>query len=91
MARISVERAHDLGREAAKEKAEVLVQKLADKYSIKPEWSGDTVKLAGSGVSGTVSVLDDLIKVEVEVGFLMSAFSSTIKTEIEKALDKALV
>jgi putative polyhydroxyalkanoate system protein len=91
MPRISVERAHDLGREVAKQKAEVLVQKLADKYSIKPEWSGDTVKLSGSGVSGTVSVLDDLIKVEVEIGLLMSAFSGTIKGEIEKALDKALV
>jgi putative polyhydroxyalkanoate system protein len=67
------------------------MQKLADKYSIKSEWSGDTVKLTGSGVTGTVSVLDDLIKVEVEIGLLMSAFSGTIKGEIEKALDKALV
>jgi putative polyhydroxyalkanoate system protein len=91
MPRISVERAHDLGREVAKQKAEVLMQKLADKYSIKSEWSGDTVKLTGSGVTGTVSVLDDLIKVEVEIGLLMSAFSGTIKGEIEKALDKALV
>lgn len=91
MARISVERAHDLGREAAKQKAEVLVQKLAEKYSVEPKWSGDTVKLAGSGVSGTVSVFDALIRVEVDVNFLMSAFSGTIKSEIEKALDKALV
>lgn len=91
MPRISVERAHDLGREVAKQKAEVLMQKLADKYSIKSEWSGDTVKLTGSGVTGTVSVLDDLIKIEVEIGLLMSAFSGTIKGEIEKALDKALV
>ncbi|MDB6047499.1 MAG: polyhydroxyalkanoic acid system protein [Pseudomonas sp.] len=91
MARISVERAHDLGREAAKQKAETLVQKLAEKYSLEPNWTGDTVKLAGSGVSGTVSVFDELIKVEVEVGFLMSAFSGTIKSEIEKALDKALL
>ena len=91
MARISVERAHDLGHEAAKQKAKVLVQKLAEKYSIQPQWSGDTVKLAGSGVSGTVSVFDASIKVEVEVGFLMSAFTGTIKSEIEKALDKAFV
>ncbi|MDY7562963.1 polyhydroxyalkanoic acid system family protein [Pseudomonas sp. 10B1] len=91
MARISVERAHDLGREAAKQKAEILVKKLAEKYSVEPKWSGDTVKLAGSGVSGTVSVFDEWIKVEVEVGFLMSAFSGTIKSEIEKALDKVLV
>lgn len=91
MARISVERAHDLGREAAKQRADVLVRKLAEKYSVEPQWSGDTVKLAGSGVSGTVSVFDALIRVEVDVSFLMSAFSGTIKSEIEKALDKALV
>jgi putative polyhydroxyalkanoate system protein len=90
MARISVERAHDLGKEGARAKAETLVQKLADQYGLEPQWSGDTVKLKRSGVKGEVAVGEKSIKVDVELGMLMSAMSGTIKAEIEKALDKIL-
>ncbi|MBP5072929.1 polyhydroxyalkanoic acid system family protein [Pseudomonas chlororaphis] len=91
MARISVERAHCLGKEAAREKADQLAQKLADQYGLEPQWSGDTLNLKRSGVKGAVQVGDDSIRVDVELGLLMSAMSGMIKSEIEKALDKALV
>ncbi|MCK9800433.1 polyhydroxyalkanoic acid system protein [Pseudomonas chlororaphis] len=90
MAHISVERAHGLGKEAARAKAEQLAQKLADQYGLEPKWAGDTLNLKRSGVKGAVQVGDDSIKVDVELGLLMSAMSGMIKSEIEKALDKAL-
>ncbi|MCK1783757.1 MULTISPECIES: polyhydroxyalkanoic acid system family protein [Pseudomonas] len=90
MARITVERAHSLGKEGARAKAEKLAQKLQDQYGLQPSWSGDTLNLKRSGVKGTVLVADDLLRIDVELGLLMSAMSGTIKTEIEKALDKAL-
>jgi len=37
-----------------------------------------------------VKVAEDSLRIEVELGLLMSAMSGTIKSEIEKALDKAL-
>ena len=90
MARITVERAHTLGKEGARAKAEKLAQKLQDQYGLQPSWSGDTLNLKRSGVKGTVQVAADLLRIDVELGLLMSAMSGTIKTEIEKALDKAL-
>jgi putative polyhydroxyalkanoate system protein len=90
MARITVERAHSLGKEGARAKAEKLAQKLQDQYGLQPSWSGDTLNLKRSWVKGTVLVADDLLRIDVELGLLMSAMSGTIKTEIEKALDKAL-
>ena len=90
MARITVERAHTLGKEGARAKAEKLAQKLQDQYGLEPSWSGDTLNLKRSGVKGTVLVADDSLRIDVELGLLMSAMSGTIKTEIEKALDKAL-
>ena len=90
MARITVERAHTLGKEGARAKAEKLAQKLQDQYGLEPSWSGDTLSLKRSGVKGTVQVAADLLRIDVELGLLMSAMSGTIKTEIEKALDKAL-
>ncbi len=91
MARISVERAHGLGKAAAREKADQLAQRLAGQYGLEPQWAGDTLNLKRSGVKGAVHVGDETIRVEVELGLLMSAMSGTIKAEIEKALDKALV
>ena len=40
MARISVERTHKLGLEAAREKARPLVEKLASQYGLTPDLGG---------------------------------------------------
>ncbi|NWA28824.1 polyhydroxyalkanoic acid system family protein [Pseudomonas gingeri] len=91
MARISVERAHGLGKAGAREKADQVAQKLAGQYGLEPQWSGDTLNLKRSGVKGAVHVSEATIRIDVELGLLMSAMSGTIKAEIEKALDKVLV
>ena len=90
MARISVERTHKLGLEAAREKARPLVEKLASQYGLTPTWAGDTVKLKRSGVNGTLQISETSVKVDVELGLLMSAMSGMIQSEIERSLDKAL-
>ena len=91
MARIIVERRHALGKEKAREKAEVLVEKLAEKYGIAHEWNGDSVELNGKGATGTVDVEDTLVRVRLELNFFLSAMSGQIQAEVEKQLDKALV
>ena len=91
MARITVERPHSLGKEKAREKAELLVEKLADKYGIEHEWSGDVVKLEGKGAKGSVDVGEDFVRVNLELNFFLSAMSGQIQAEVERQLDKALV
>lgn len=90
MAKITVERPHTLGKEKAREKAELLVEKLADKYGIEHEWKGDVVKLEGKGAKGTVDVGEDFVRVNLELNFFLSAMSGQIQTEVERQLDKAL-
>ena len=91
MARITVERPHTLGKEKAREKAEIMLQKLSDKYGIEHEWTGDTVALEGKGAKGTVDVEDALVRVNLELNFFLSAMSGQIQAEVEKQLDKALL
>ncbi|MCD5970487.1 MULTISPECIES: polyhydroxyalkanoic acid system family protein [Pseudomonas] len=91
MAKITVERPHSLGKEKAREKAELLVEKLADKYGIEHEWSGDVVKLEGKGAKGSVDVGEDFVRVNLELNFFLSAMSGQIQAEVERQLDKALV
>ncbi|MBF8744265.1 polyhydroxyalkanoic acid system protein [Pseudomonas putida] len=90
MTQISVERKHSLGRDAARAKAEALVDKLAREYDLKATWNGDRVDVARSGASGSVQIFDDRIRVDLKLGMMLSIMGSSIKSEIERALDKAL-
>ncbi|QCI14974.1 polyhydroxyalkanoic acid system protein [Pseudomonas putida] len=90
MTQISVERKHSLGRDAARAKAEALVDKLAREYDLKATWNGDRVDVARSGASGSVHIFDDSIRVDLKLGMMLSIMGSSIKSEIERALDKAL-
>lgn len=90
MSQISVERKHSLGREVAKQKAQVLVDKLVSKYDVKAQWQGDNVEVKRSGANGLISIDDDTILVELKLGMMLSMMSGTIESEIERVLDKAL-
>ena len=90
MTQISVERKHNLGREAARQKAEVVVDKLVQRYDVQATWQGDTVAVKRSGANGTVKIDSDAIRIELKLGMMLSMMSGTIQSEIEKALDKAL-
>lgn len=90
MTQISVERKHSLGREAARAKAQALVEKLSREYDLKANWNGDRVEVTRSGANGSVHIGEDTIRVELKLGMMLSIMGSTIKSEIERALDKAL-
>lgn len=90
MGKVTVEREHSLGKEKAREKAELLVQKLSAKYGIEHSWDGDVVALEGKGAKGTVEVEEALIRVNIELNFFLSSMSGMIEGEVQKALDKAL-
>ena len=90
MSRIHVERPHALGREAVREKAEKLAQRLAREYDVRYQWRGDTLEFKRSGADGSIEVSDAKVRVEVKLGLLLSAMSGSIKREIERALDEYL-
>lgn len=90
MTQISVERKHTIGRDAARAKAQALVDRLSREYDLKASWDGDRVDVARSGANGSVHIGQDSIRVDLKLGMMMSMMSGTIKGEIERALDKAL-
>ncbi|HZX51543.1 MAG TPA: polyhydroxyalkanoic acid system family protein [Pseudomonas sp.] len=90
MARIDVQRPHSLGREVAREKAEQLAERLAREYAVRYSWNGDTLEFKRSGADGRIEVGEDRVRVQLNLGLLLSAMSSSIKREIEDVLDKSL-
>lgn len=47
-------------------------------------------KTGRQGAKGKVEVEDALIRINIELNFILSAMSGSIKTEVERVLDKAL-
>ncbi|EXF43352.1 putative polyhydroxyalkanoic acid system protein [Pseudomonas sp. BAY1663] len=90
MAQIIVERSHSLGREAAREKAEQLAGRLAREYGVHCQWQGDVLAVKRSGADGRIEVHADSVRVQLKLGLLLSAMGSSIQSQIERALDKAL-
>lgn len=90
MARINVERPHSLGLPVARAKAEQLAERLAREYAVHYRWVGDTLEFKRSGADGRIAVTDDRVRVELNLGLLLSAMGGSIKREIEKTLDDSL-
>ncbi|UTW09567.1 polyhydroxyalkanoic acid system family protein [Pseudomonas benzenivorans] len=90
MTRIAVERPHSLGREAAREKAEQLAERLARDFDVQYRWSGDILEFKRSGADGRIEVGEDRVRVELKLGLLLSAMGGSIKRQIEEVLDKNL-
>lgn len=90
MARIIVERNHNLGRDAAREKAEQLAAKLERDFGVRCEWKGDVLEVRRSGADGRIEVEEDRVRVLLNLGLLMSAMGASVQAQIERALDKAL-
>ena len=90
MAKITVERPHTLGREVAREKAEQLAERLARESDVRYRWNGDNLEFKRSGADGRIEVHEHSVRVQLSLGLLLSAMSSSIKREIEEVLDKNL-
>ncbi|MCY1266141.1 putative polyhydroxyalkanoic acid system protein (PHA_gran_rgn) [compost metagenome] len=91
MSHIRVERAHSLGLEAARAKADKLGERFASQYGLSHVWQGNTLVFQRSGVDGRIDVSEDRVVVDIKLGLLLSAMGGVLKSEIERGLDKALV
>lgn len=90
MSTIIVEREHQLGRAGARDKAQALAERLAEKYDVSYQWHGDTLAVSRAGAEGTIVVDDSTIYITLKLGVVFSALRGRIKREMEAALDKHL-
>lgn len=95
MATIDIRRAHTLGVDAAKGKAEELAKDLQDKLNLDWSWQGDQIKFkavkgAAKGTSGQVSVSASEVRVEVDLPLLLRAMKGTISGKVNEKLEKLL-
>jgi putative polyhydroxyalkanoate system protein len=95
MATIDIRRAHALGKEGAKVRAEELAKKLQDQIGIRWRWEGDDIGFdapsgAAKGSTGKVSVTEREVRVEIDLPFLLRAVKGTIESKVNVKLDETL-
>ena len=90
MSRIVVERQHSLRRESVRAVAEELAERLSKEYDIRYRWHDDVLVFKRTGAHGRVLLDQQHVRVELDLGFLLMAFESSIRKEIENTLDETL-
>jgi putative polyhydroxyalkanoate system protein len=88
MAEIRIVHPHALTPKKAREAAQKVVDKIADEYDLECEWEGDVLYFERSGVDGSMTLEEKQVQMVIKLGFLMSAFSSTIEAKIKENLAK---
>ena len=71
-------------------KAEQLAERLASEYDVRYRWVGNSLEFKRSGADGLIAVTEDQVRVELNLGLLLSAMGGSIRREIEKTLDESL-
>lgn len=95
MATIDIKRSHTLDKDEAKRRAEELARGMQDKLGIRWNWDGDRIRFdapsgAAKGATGTVSVDPAIVRVEVDLPFLLRAVKGTVESKINEKLDDIL-
>lgn len=95
MSTVSIRRDHQLGLAQARDVAARWSDEARERFGMDCEMtqgeSSDTLHFKRPGASGTLVVAADHFALEVQLGFLMSAFAPVVKAEIEKNLDALLL
>ena len=88
MADISIVQEHSLSPKKAREAAQKVADKLAAEYDLLTEWEGDTLYFERSGVQGSLTLEAKKAEMYIKLGFLMSAFASTIEAKVAENMKK---
>jgi putative polyhydroxyalkanoate system protein len=87
VADIEIQRAHDLGLKAARAAADRMAEHLGRKFDLKGDWEGNVLTFQRPGVSGSLSVSDEDVRLSVALGFLLKAMKGSIENAIVHELD----
>ena len=90
MPSINISRKHTKTLAEARSAIEKVAKSIAKKFAVEHGWDGNTLNFERPGVSGHIALTKGLIKVNVEISFLLIAIKGAIETEIGKHLDREL-
>jgi putative polyhydroxyalkanoate system protein len=88
MARIAIEKEHNLSRKKAKAAAEKVAVDLKKRFDLDYRWTGDAIEFERPGLEGTLHVGKDDVRLDCELGFMLSLLKPRIEGAVHKEFDK---
>jgi putative polyhydroxyalkanoate system protein len=95
MATIDIRRAHTLAKDEARRRAEDLAKSMVDKLGLNWRWEGDHIRFeapsgAAKGTTGTVEVTDSVVRVQIDLPFLLRVLKGKVESKVNEKLDQVL-
>lgn len=88
MASISIVKKHGLTHAQAKQAADKVAQDLRQRFHLEYRWEGDRIAFSRPGLSGDLNVGHDEVRLDCQLGFLLSALKGPIEAEVHKEFDR---
>jgi len=88
MATLSIARKHSLSHKQAKAAAQKVADDLKERFDLHYKWHGDSIAFERAGLSGKMHVGKSEVKLNCELGILMSLLKSKLEAEINKEFAK---
>lgn len=90
MAGIDIQHPHQLSPIDARAAVQQVADKLVERFGVDCQWQEDALHFSRAGVEGRIALLPGLVRVQAELGFLLSAMQAPIESEIRRVLGKHL-
>ena len=88
MALIAIAKKHALSHQKAKAAAEKIAVDLNKRFDLDYAWKGDDIEFRRSGLTGALHVGKETVRLNCELGLMLSLLKPTIEAEVHKQFDK---
>jgi putative polyhydroxyalkanoate system protein len=88
MASINIVRSHKLGRAKARTAVDRMAADISKKLQATTAWQGDSLEFSRSGARGRIDVEEDKVRVNVDLGMMLSPMRGMIEQQINSYLDE---
>lgn len=93
MATIDISRGHTLPLDDAKKRAEDIARSMETKLGIQWKWEGNTILFeapsgAAKGTKGELKVTDKVVRVAIDLPFMLRVMKGTIEDKVKEKLDQ---
>jgi putative polyhydroxyalkanoate system protein len=88
MALIAIAKKHSLSHPKAKAAAEKVAVDLNKRFELEYKWKGDDIEFNRPGLTGALHVGKDAVRLDCQLGFMLSLLKPTIEAEVHKQFDK---
>jgi putative polyhydroxyalkanoate system protein len=88
MARMSIAKKHRLPLKKAKEAAQKVADDLKARFDLTYAWRGNAIEFHRPGLSGKMHVGKDEVRLDCELGMLLSLLRPKLESEIDKEFER---